>query len=229
MKPVRTISDFQEVLDEELSWRLKELAELKAAARRPQALTEITVVRAGAALAYAHWEGFVKAAAVAYVDYVNSTRTNVKDLATCFAVLSLQSKIQPLIETKSADLSSAAFEFIRDRLNQRAQLAGKEVVSTESNLSSTILKQILGALGIDITRYETRFNFIDGTLLKNRHAVAHGEKLVLDRFGWETVADDTIRLLRWIKDDFENAASAGTFKRVILNAHASPSVGDLAQ
>jgi hypothetical protein len=213
MKTIRTLIDLQNVLDSEFAWRLKEIAELKGAARRPQGLTEATIVRAGAALAYAHWEGFVKAASSAYVDYVGSTRTNCGDLVTSFAVLSLNGKIRTLVESKSAQVSTSAFEFLRDKLGQRAHLVGKEVISTESNLSSTVLRQILGAVGIEVTRYEARFKFIDETLLKNRHAVAHGDELVLDRFGWVAVADQTITLLRWIKDDVENAASTGAYRR----------------
>jgi hypothetical protein len=203
----------QGVLDDDFAWRLKEIAELKGAARRPQNLSEATIVRAGAALAYAHWEGFVKAATSAYVDYVGSTRTNLGDLVTPLAVLSVGGKLRVLIETKSAEVSSSAFEFIRDQLDKRATLTGKDVISTESNLSSTTLKQILGAVGISITPYEPRFNFIDGTLLKNRHAVAHGDELVLDGCGWVAVADQTVTLLRWIKTDIENAASTASFRK----------------
>lgn len=213
MKPIRTQTDLQSVLDYEFSWRLKEIAELKGAARRPHPLSEATVVRAGAALAYAHWEGFVKAASAAYVDYINYTQTANGDLITSLAVLSLGSKLKTLTETKSAEISASAFEFVRDELGKKANLIGRNVISTESNLSSTVLRQILGAIGIDIDRYETRFNFIDETLLKNRHAIAHGEGLVLDRFGWVAVADGTITLLRWIKTDIENAASTSAFRR----------------
>lgn len=213
MSKIRTLTDLQSFLDSQFAWRLKELADLKGAARRPQNLAEATIVRAGAALAYAHWEGFVKAASAAYIDYVGSTRTNCSELVTPFAVMALSAKIRVLIETKSADVSGSAFEFIRDQLGQRARLDGREAVSTESNLSSTVLKQILGSVGISADRYEPRFNFIDETLLKNRHAIAHGDDLVLDRFGWFHVAEQTILLLRWIKTDIENAASTAAFRR----------------
>jgi hypothetical protein len=215
MKTIRTLADLQNELDDQFAWRLKEIDALKRAANRPgnQNLAEATIVRAGAALAYAHWEGFVKAAASAYVDYVASTRTNLDELVTPFAVLSLGSKLKVPLETKSTEVSGAAFEFIRDQLGKPANLIGKEVISTESNLSSTVLKQILGAVGIGVAQYESRFNFIDGTLLKNRHAVAHGEDLVLDRFGWVAVADQTLTLLRWIKTDIENAASRAAYRR----------------
>jgi hypothetical protein len=222
MKPIRTLTDLQSVLDDEFSWRLKEIAELKGVARRPQPLSESTVVRAGAALAYAHWEGFVKAASAAYVDYVSSTRTAHCDLVTPFAVMSLNSKLKVIAETKSAEISASAFDFIRDQMNQSAKLIGKEIISTEANLSSTVLKQVLGALDISITRYEARFNFIDETLLKNRHAIAHGDALTLDRFGWVAVADNTITLLRWVKTDIENAASTSAFRRIVLAPSATP-------
>jgi len=214
MKQIRTLTDLQSVLDNEFSWRLKEIAELKGVVRRPQPLSEYTVVRAGVALAYAHWEGFVKSALAAYVDYVDSTRIPNCDLITPLAVLSLNSKLRIITETKSAETSTSAFEFIRDQMSQRAKLTGKEMISTEANLSSTVLKQILGAVGISIVRYETRFNFIDETLLKNRHAIAHGEALVLDKFGWLTVADETVTLLRWVKTDIENAASSSAYRRI---------------
>ncbi len=223
MKQIRTLTDLQTVLDEEFGWRLKEIAELKSAVRRPQPISESTVIRAGAALAYAHWEGFVKAASTAYIDYVGCTRTANCDLTTPFAVLSLNSKLKIMTEADSPDLAGNAFEFIRKEMNQQARLVGKNAISTGSNLSSTVFKQILGAVGISIARYETRFTFIDKTLLKNRHAVAHGDSLVLDRYGWITVADETLTLLRWVKTDIENAASTSAFRRAdISQALGSP-------
>jgi MAE_28990/MAE_18760-like HEPN len=72
---INTIDDLQDRLDSAISWRRVELSALKSAVeqaenRSPGSPLSRALARSGVAMLYAHWEGFVKEACQAYVDYV---------------------------------------------------------------------------------------------------------------------------------------------------------------
>ena len=70
MMKIRTADQLQEVLDAEFSWRLKEIADIRSAAESAKLGSQKTLIRAGVALLYAHWEGFIKKSTTAYINYV---------------------------------------------------------------------------------------------------------------------------------------------------------------
>lgn len=94
----------------------------------------------------------------------------------------------------------------------KAVLVLSNAIDTESNLSSTVFANIVQSIGIDISRYETRFNLIDESLLKRRNKIAHGEFLDVTAEEWRELADEIIMMLRHFKTDLENAASLESYK-----------------
>ena len=61
MAKIRTLTQLQESLDAGMSWRVKEISDFKLVTKA-QSDTSPAFIRAGVALVYAHWEGFIKAA-----------------------------------------------------------------------------------------------------------------------------------------------------------------------
>ncbi|MCK5523482.1 MAG: hypothetical protein KAI83_10150 [Thiomargarita sp.] len=59
MKKLRTISDIQNHLDNELRWRIQEIANLKKVIPLVDSIQTRSLLRAGIPILYAHWEGFV--------------------------------------------------------------------------------------------------------------------------------------------------------------------------
>ena len=88
---MRTLNSLQDFLDEEIAWRIKEIADLKMSVRSSSEAHRKTLIRAAIPLLYAHWEGFVKVASEGYLNYVNSQKLRYDQLEYCFA-LSLVSK-----------------------------------------------------------------------------------------------------------------------------------------
>lgn len=212
MPEVRTLNQFQEALDKEMSWRLKEIKVFDVASRKDGAERR-SFIRAGVALVYAHWEGFIKAASEIYLEYVNHKRLTYRDLKTCFAVFGLKSRLKTLVESRQARANIEAFEFISAEMSNIAKLNMSSAINTESNLSSKVFCNIANSLAIDTSPYDTRFNLIDKSLVERRNAIAHGEYLDLSGTEFSTLINEVLLMMRHYKTDLENAASLESYKR----------------
>jgi MAE_28990/MAE_18760-like HEPN len=211
MSKIRSLAHLQSFLDSEFAWRVKEIADLKFAVQSNKGLREATVVRAGIPLLYAHWEGFVKAAATSYLEYVNSQGKKYADLEDCFIIFGLKKHLHTLATSKKTKINLEALQFIRASMQEKAMLQIASAVDTESNLSSAVFENIATSIGIDSSKYQAKFNLIDESLLKRRNKIAHGEFLDMNAKAWRELADEILDLLRTFKTDIENAASSSNF------------------
>jgi hypothetical protein len=212
MSRVRTLIELQIALDRDFAWRVREVSSLKAASRTNKIIPEDTAVRAGIALTYAHWEGFVKNAACTYVEYVSNQRLEYRELPSCFAAMGLKGRLGILSNAESPEAYTAAFEFVRSQLTEPATLVPTRAIGTQSNLSSDVFRKIVCAIGLSFAVYETHCNFIDSSLVNMRNGIAHGEYPELDLIGWGSLVDRTLTLMRTFKSEIENNASLKTFK-----------------
>ncbi|MDH4394626.1 MAG: MAE_28990/MAE_18760 family HEPN-like nuclease [Limnobacter sp.] len=212
MSKVRTVNQLQEILDNEFSWRIKEIASLKIVVRTSTNLSKSTAVRAAIPLLYGHWEGFIKNASNYYLEFINGQSLKYKELKSCFIVFGVKQKINNLINSKSSDLSISTLEFLRDELNEKAKLKIDSAIRTEFNLSSKVFENIAKSIGLSTRAYEARYNLIDESLLRRRNLIAHGEYLDVDSNGFRELADEILQLLRSYKTDIENAVSLGDYK-----------------
>ncbi|WP_019894847.1 MAE_28990/MAE_18760 family HEPN-like nuclease [Hydrogenovibrio halophilus] len=212
MSKIRTINELQNTLDQELSWRFKEIASLKILVRRADNITSSTAVRAAIPLLYGHWEGFIKNTATHYVEFINGQSLKYRELVSCFIVFGLKKKINDLSKSKQSKVSIETIEFLLNELGETAKLKADSAIRTEFNLSSKVFVNILKSINIDTEKYEARFNLIDESLLNRRNYIAHGEFLDVEAEGFRGLADEVLSMLRWFKTDIENAASLGQYR-----------------
>ncbi|WP_371810419.1 MAE_28990/MAE_18760 family HEPN-like nuclease [Ruegeria sp. HKCCD8929] len=212
MSKVRTLSEMQAALDQEMAWRIKEIGVFKVGAGKngPQ---RKPYIRAGIALLYAHWEGFIKTSSEIYLSYVESRALRYRDLKSCFVVFGLKGKINTLVESRKSLPNIEAMEFIFSKLDETATLQIGSAVNTESNLTSKVFNNIAGSLDIDTSPYETKFHLIDSSLVDRRNKVAHGEFLDIQGREFSSLVDDILSIMRLYKTDIENAASLESYKR----------------
>jgi len=209
---IRTLSKLQDHLDKEFSWRLKEIAAMKTAVRSSASMSQSTLIRAGIPLLYAHWEGFVKKSAEAYVIFVSCQGLRLNQLSSNFVTLGVKKHIQSLADSRKAKTNIEVVNFFREGLTSNSPLSLSSGINTESNLSSSVFENIAQTVGIDTTSYQTRYNFIDSSLLDRRNNIAHGEYLELDASLYLELSDELISLLRAIKTDIENLATIGSYR-----------------
>ncbi|MFX1681576.1 MAE_28990/MAE_18760 family HEPN-like nuclease [Mitsuaria sp. CC2] len=200
-------------LDGEMAWRLKEVHELRSSVISAKGKNVDVHVRAGVAMLYAHWEGFVKGAANAYIAYLAHRADKNRDLQDCFVALGMRTTLSQMGASNKANAAVAAVTFLRDEQDQGVRLS-KAAVSSDSNLNSEVFKNIADWLGIDCSQYSTRFPLLDETLLATRNGIAHGEYLQIDAQRFHTLVDEILEMLRWFKTDIENAVAQKTFLKV---------------
>ena len=211
---LRTLDNLQDRLDQEFGWRIKEIAEIKLALKSSRGLREATLIRAGIPLLYAHWEGFVKSAAEAYIGFIALKRLSLGDLASNFVALAARTYLEELTRSNRTKLHIDAVQFLRTQMASRAELRYNTKINTHSNLNSDVFEDIATTIGIDQARYHSRYNFLDSSLLARRNSIAHGEHLDLDIDAYSDLSDGVVTLLRWVKTDIQNSASLEIFRVV---------------
>lgn len=215
MSKIKTIGQLQTTLDREFIWRLKEILNLKFVVTTSSGLSKKTAVRAAIPLLYGHWEGFIKKASTYYLKYVNGQSLTYRELKSCFVVFGMKGKINDLIKSKNSSVSISILDFLRDELDEIAQLKIESAIRTEFNLSSAVFANIAKSIGINTQNYESRYHLIDESLLKRRNHIAHGEYLDVDPEGFRELANQILYLLRSYKTDIENSVSLEDYKSKI--------------
>ena len=211
MNKIRTANQLQDFLDHEFSWRLREIQDIRSVARTAGTPSQKTFIRAGVTLLYAHWEGFVKASADAYVNYLSCKGLRNSELRSCFMALGLKNRIHALTSSSRSTASISALDVILAELEKPANLPVRNAIDTQSNLSSAVFMDIAGWIGLDAERYSTKFKLLDESLLKRRNRIAHGHYLELDQSAFEDLVNQVVELLRWFKTDLENALATEAF------------------
>lgn len=211
---IRTAEQLLDHLDDEMAWRLKELHALSSAVRQAKGKYINAHIRAGVAMLYAHWEGFVKSAANAYVAYIGARGDLNRDLQPCFVALAMRFSLSANQESGKAAVAVSTLTSMLADMDKPIRFPRVDVLSTQSNLSSIVFLNIAAWIGIDPAPYTPRFTLIDKTLLETRNAIAHGEFLVIDQARFESLTTEILEMLRWFKTDIENAVARKSFLKL---------------
>ncbi|WP_186015285.1 MAE_28990/MAE_18760 family HEPN-like nuclease [Burkholderia gladioli] len=211
---IRTLDDLVASIDSELAWRRRELHNFKGAVvnGRPSLLPHFC--RASVLLAYSHWEGFVKNTCLAYVEYVSRKKLPFDQLSTNFVALACMRALKEAGQSRSPLPYIQLIDFLRLNGTENSRVPFKDVVDTESNLSSEVLQKLLLALGIPIDNtFILKKQFIDRNLLKTRNEIAHGERTEVSEELASEIFSQVESLLQGFKIAVENAAAQRLFER----------------
>lgn len=205
---IRTTEELVDAIAAELSWRRKELADIRYLVQQTSGnrSRQDLMTRAGIALLYAHWEGFVKAAAEAYLQFVAMQRCKNSELAHCMLALMIRTRLNAARASKKISTHLELVDFFRSSMKQRSTLPYKNAIHTESNLSSTVLLEILTTLGLDTKDYESKAHMIDNQLLAKRNHIAHGSVLDVNVNDYLRIYDGITALMNTFRNQVENAA-----------------------
>ncbi|MDO8750087.1 MAG: MAE_28990/MAE_18760 family HEPN-like nuclease [Dehalococcoidia bacterium] len=211
---VRTLEELQDLLNNELAWRKKELTTLKFSLDRCREHERPTFARAAICLLYAHWEGYIKAAANAYLEYVARRRLAFRHLSYNFVALGLKSDFVTAGVPNAIEHRTAIVETLLAGLNRRPNIPFQDSIDAGSNLNSQRLREILGILGFDTANYMKKKALIDERLLRSRNNVAHGTYLPIESGDYEDLYGEVLRLLEQFRTDVENSAATQKYRRL---------------
>jgi hypothetical protein len=171
-------------------------------------------IRSGVAMLYAHWEGFVRNAASAYVEFVAMQRLPYRELASNFVAIAIKDKLNDAIESNKATACIEITDFLITKLSERSSIPYKSSINTKSNLSSQVLREITTVLGIDFSAYTTKEKIIDEKLLKSRNNIAHGHYLIIDRDEYLELHNQVIEMMNLFRNHIDNSASMKSYCRI---------------
>ncbi len=174
---IRSIDELGDALETDLSWRKKELTTINLLIQGSRSHQKEVLIRAGIALMYAHWEGHIKKASECYLCLLNKKAHKYSDLKDNFKHISLADKFSQGFSINKYESQKELFEYIYSCKDEKFCVSESNIIDTESNLKYNVLKKLMHQLGLDLTKFELKENFIDSTLLKNRNSIAHGERI----------------------------------------------------
>lgn len=216
-KSLRTLTQLQDELDAERIWRLKELSVLRkkllSGVARNSVVTgdDLALLRPCIAMIYAHWEGFVKAAASAYLEFVAMQRLPHKEMLSPFLALAARRHASEAGATGPA-ADRIIISFYRDHSESRGYIPYKGGVDTKSNLWFEVFQEIYESLGLPWQSYELKQKLIDTKLVSKRNAIAHGRYIDVKTDDVEELFDEIIELMDMIKEQLLDAANTGKYK-----------------
>lgn len=214
MKPARTASQLLEQLDNEFAWRLTEIASLRKAIRNSEGFMQSALLRASVTLLYAHWEGYVKMAAIRYGAYISSLRITFGEAQRSFAGLKALTYVRQLHTIKKQIFAASELLLaLQDMNSERVTLNLDAHISNVGNLDYNLFEQIAGFLCLDTSSYAAKKTLIDESLLKNRNEIAHGDYLLIDPEGFDTLSDEILAMMRQFKTDIQNAVTLRAYLR----------------
>jgi hypothetical protein len=195
-------------------WRLREISELKRLIEAPETsdIRKKVLCRSGIALLYAHWEGFVKKTGTYFLEFVANQRLSIAELKGNFVVLLVRKQLERASESNKYSAFDEVVNYILDNQNSRARIPVKNVVETRSNLSTTVLKEIVWCLGLDYEEFKTKERLIDLKLVGRRNHVAHGEVIEVGVDDFFEMADEVLGLMNLFRNLLENSATMKQYK-----------------
>lgn len=213
----RSLEDLQSQLDGESVWRKRELGTIEAMLSTAR-LHEVEMLRrAAVALAYAHWEGFVKVAGELVLSYIAEQKLTRERLNDALFASSVAGKIR---EAAAAKRDHPLVELVADlRANTAGPCRINTTVSTASNLNREAFEDVMHCIGIDPeaiwnTQPGVTDIDIDDRLLRRRNGIAHG--------AWVTPEDEECRALIEAVRSLIDATSIAYSNFVALKKFAAP-------
>lgn len=194
-----------------LAWRKLEISAISGQiAAAPSDQARGTLRRAGVAILYAHWEGFAKEAASAYLDFAYRIGGKLGNLSSCFTAVVYHGQLRSAQQAKRCGTLVALVESILQSQSDSTKTY-KGSVDTESNLNAAVLYDILKSIGLENGIWAPRELLLDGSLLKARNEIAHGIKREIDESTYTQLHTLVLEMLDDLKRELEDAAVGKRF------------------
>ncbi|MGG7924162.1 MAE_28990/MAE_18760 family HEPN-like nuclease [Klebsiella aerogenes] len=201
---IRTAEMLSRELTNELSWRTKEIIQLRMEAKAKEGSLKKTIIRSGVAISYSHWEGFVKNATEYFLNFLHYQKIQMESLKLVYVTHALKKEIHGFSETKDVDTCIRFLTALIEKKTNVAVIRHENYVDTESNLSSKVFDNIAKSIGVDTHQYKDFYPYIDESIVSARNNIAHGERLIVEQVSFEQLTEKVLALMNMYKNDIEN-------------------------
>ena len=172
------------------------------------------LLRASVTVLYAHWEGYVKKAAIQYAAYISSLGITFGEARQSLAGLRALSYVKQLHAiNKRIFAASELLSALHGVNDDKVTLPLDTYIVNVGNLNYDIFEQIVRFLSIDPHNYAAKKALIDESLLAQRNGIAHGDYLLIDANGFEALSNEILTMMRQFKTDIQNAVILKTYLR----------------
>lgn len=203
--------DLAEQLSRDITWRVREISDLKAAIKGADSVAQTALLRATLAICYAHWEGHVRFSARKYLTHIALRKLRFSALAPQF----LRNEFLPRLGglgQKGIKERGEIVDLILEGGSKRFSRVNDDLINTQSNLNHEVLLNICRVCGTDPVIFENKSDFIDVILLKRRNAIAHGEDTFIAVSELDPLTDETINLMRLFSNQLQANAYLGSYR-----------------
>jgi hypothetical protein len=219
MKRIRSGNELLGYLDEDLGWRLKEIASLKRAVRSATGQNQDALLRAAVPILYAHWEGYVKQAAIGYSSYISSLGVKFSAVVPSLGGLKALAYVKTMRAiSKRVFVSSELLNKLYAIDEDVADIPLERHISRIGNLNYDLFEQISEFLALSVD--SSKRVLIDEKLLKLRNDIAHGEFLLIDVDGFDQLSIEILDLIREFKTALQNAVVLKSYLRTTVPPEA---------
>jgi hypothetical protein len=209
-----TLDDLSKQINDDRTWRIREISDLSDAVQRADKVSQRVLLRALVTICYAHWEGYVRFAAQKYIDHVALKKLSFSSLSAQFTRNHFLPRLGALSSSKiSLRGRCELIDEILEVSAKRFSRINPDLINTRSNLSFEVFSDICLICDLPYGSLSDRETFIDVILLKRRNAIAHGEDAFIEAEDREDIANGTIEIMRRFGDAIENHVYSDAFRR----------------
>lgn len=212
---IRSYEELEDAINKEWYWRKKEIHNHYMLLSGSRSIYWPMLIRAGIALLYAHWEGFLKKIIKIYFRYIYYNGICIKDASSNVKAIMLIKKL------KSSQLNKVSWSTLHcivktiDEGCYKLQDTIDEEISAHDNLNTEVLTELLEISGIDPEPFKIKDKFIDYSLVGMRNKICHGENEDISREQFFQIKDTMLEIINEIKDKILNQAAMKKFKKTI--------------
>lgn len=208
---LRAAGRLQLYLNRQLTWRKKELTSLKFCVAKAQPADQPILLRAAIGLLYAHWEGFIKDSASAYLEHAAAQGLTFAKLRPHLRAIALRRQFLESARSTGLSTRRSFFELLESGLDVQAKFSTRGVIRTRANLKADIFKDIMVGLGLDYAPFILKEKPIIDRLVSLRNAIMHGRGAPVDVVDYFTLHGEIVLLIDEFKSQLEGAAGKRTY------------------
>jgi hypothetical protein len=206
--------DFTKRLDLELTWRRREISDLKRAIKDAPVVSQASLLRAFVPVLYAHWEGFSVRACQTFFKYITDRKISIGRLSPHYGNLIFMKRLSFMLSSKSSfDDRIRVIAEIRSEADVRFSKLPEELIETGSNLNSARMRSLCLLCGIDAAFIDGAEDLIDVQMLKRRNEIAHGEWSTISSDEVEKLSDGVFDLLTTFRNQLEAVIWGENYKK----------------